>query len=85
MLGGWEKLHTEELHNLYFSPSIIRMNKSRKMRWAEYASRMEEKRNACRNLVGKSEGKDHYEGLYIGRRKILGWILEKQDGCYGLD
>jgi hypothetical protein len=32
--GGWRKLHKEELHNLYSSPSIIRMIKSRKMRWA---------------------------------------------------
>jgi hypothetical protein len=77
MVGGWGKLHKEELHNMYSSPKIIRMNKSRKMRWAEYALRMGEKKKACRNLVGKSEGKHHYEGLDIGRRKILGWILEK--------
>jgi hypothetical protein len=32
--GGWRKLHNEELHNLYFSPSIIRMIKSRRKRWA---------------------------------------------------
>jgi hypothetical protein len=34
--GGWRKLHNEELHNLYSSPSIIRMIKSRRMRWAEH-------------------------------------------------
>jgi hypothetical protein len=33
MTGGWRKLHNEELHNLYFSPSIIRMIRSRRMRW----------------------------------------------------
>jgi hypothetical protein len=32
--GDWRKLHNEELHNLYFSPNIIRMIKSRRMRWA---------------------------------------------------
>jgi hypothetical protein len=43
---GWRKLHNEELHNLYSSPSIIRMIKSRKMRWAGNVARMGEKRNA---------------------------------------
>jgi hypothetical protein len=57
MTGGWRKLHSEELHNLYSSPSIIRMIKSRRMRWTRHAARMAEKRNAYRILVGKSEGK----------------------------
>jgi hypothetical protein len=38
--GGWRKLHNEELHSLYSSPSIIRMTKSRKMRWAGHVARM---------------------------------------------
>jgi hypothetical protein len=38
--GGWRKLHKEELHNLYSSPSIIRMIKSRRMRWAGHVVRM---------------------------------------------
>jgi hypothetical protein len=42
---------------LYSSPSIIRIMKSRRMRWADHVARMEEKRNACRLLVGKAEGK----------------------------
>jgi hypothetical protein len=42
---------------LYFSPSIIRVIKSRRMRWAGYAARMRERRNAYRILVGKPEGK----------------------------
>jgi hypothetical protein len=36
--GGWRKLHNEELHNLYSSPSIIRMIKSKRMRWAGYVA-----------------------------------------------
>jgi hypothetical protein len=40
--GGWGKLHNEELHNLYSSPSIIRIIKSRRMRWAEHVARMAE-------------------------------------------
>jgi hypothetical protein len=49
---GWIKLHNEELHSLYSSPSKIRMIKSRRMRWAGHV-----KRNAYRILVGKPEGK----------------------------
>jgi hypothetical protein len=52
--GGWRKLHNKDLHNLYSSPSIIRM-KSRRMRWTGHVARMGEKRNAL--LVGKPEGK----------------------------
>jgi hypothetical protein len=40
MTGSQRKLHSEELHNLYFSPSIIRMIKSRRMRWAEHVARI---------------------------------------------
>jgi hypothetical protein len=52
-----EKLHNEELHDLYSSPSIIRIMKARRMRWAGHAARMGEKRNAYRLMVGKPEGK----------------------------
>jgi hypothetical protein len=50
-------MHNEELHNLYSSPSIIRMVKSRRMRWTGHVARMGEKRNAYRILVGEPEGK----------------------------
>jgi hypothetical protein len=55
--GEWRKLHNKELHDLYCSPSIIRIIKSRRMRWAGDVARMGEKRNAYRLLVGKPEGK----------------------------
>jgi hypothetical protein len=55
--GGWRKLHNEELHNLYSSPSIIRVIKSRRTRSAWHAARMGAKMNAYRTLVGKPEGK----------------------------
>jgi hypothetical protein len=55
--GGWRKLHSEELRDLYSSPSIIRITKSRRMRWAGHVARMGEKRNPFRLLVGKREGR----------------------------
>jgi hypothetical protein len=56
--GGWRKLHNEELRDLYSSPSIIRIMKSRRMRWAGHVAQMGEKRNAYRLLVGKVRGKE---------------------------
>jgi hypothetical protein len=55
--GEWRKLHNEERRDLYSSPSIIRMMKSRSMRWAGHVARIGEKRKAYRLLVGKPEGK----------------------------
>jgi hypothetical protein len=52
VMGGWRKLHNEELHNLYSSPSKIRIIK-RRIRWAGHVARMGEKRNVYRLLVGK--------------------------------
>jgi hypothetical protein len=55
--GVWRKLHNEELHNLYASPSIIRTIESRRMRLAGHVAQVGEKRNAYRKLTGKPEGK----------------------------
>jgi hypothetical protein len=56
-MGGWRKLQNEELHNLYSSPSIIRITEWRRMRWAGHVARMGEKRNVYRLLVRQPEGK----------------------------
>jgi hypothetical protein len=50
-------IHNEELNDLYSSPNIIRVIKSRRMRWAGHVARMEEKRGAYRILVGRPEGR----------------------------
>jgi hypothetical protein len=55
--GEWRRLHNKELYALYSSPSIIRVIKSRRMRWAGHVARMGERRGAYRALVGKSEGR----------------------------
>jgi hypothetical protein len=55
--GEWRKLRNEELHDLYSLSSIIGIMKSRRMRWAGHVTRMGEKRNAYRSLVGKPEGR----------------------------
>jgi hypothetical protein len=79
--GEWRKLHNKELRDLYSSPSIIRIIKSRRMRWAGHVARMGEKINAYRLLVAKAEGKRP-----LGRpRRVGGWIilvliLERWDG-----
>jgi hypothetical protein len=55
--GSWRKLHNDELHSLYSSPNIVRVIKSRRMRWAGHVARMGEERDVYRVLVGRPEGK----------------------------
>jgi hypothetical protein len=54
--GSWIKLHNDELHSLYSSPNIVRVIKSRPMRWAGYVARMGEGRGVHRVLVGRPQG-----------------------------
>jgi hypothetical protein len=67
---GWSKLHNEELHNLYSSPSIIRMTKSRRIRRAGHVARME--RSAYRIFVGKPEVKRP-----LGRPRCM-WVYNNK-------
>ena len=57
VMGEWRRLHNEELNDLYPSPNIVRVIKSRRMRWAGHVSRMGEERGVYRVLLGKPEGK----------------------------
>jgi hypothetical protein len=53
--GEWRKLHNEELHDLYCSRNIVRVIKSRRMRWARHVARMGERTGVYKALVGKPE------------------------------
>ena len=55
--GEWRRLHNEKLNDLYSSPNIVRVIKSRRMRWAGHVARMGEESGVYRVLVGKLEGK----------------------------
>jgi hypothetical protein len=77
--GEWRKLHNEELNDLYFSPSIVQVIKSRGMRWTGHVVRVGERRGVHMVLVGKPEGK---KPLGRPRHKwgiILRWIFRKWD------
>ena len=63
--GEWRRLHNEELNDLYASPSIVRVIKSRRMRWAGHVARMGEEKGAYRVLVGKPEGRNHWGDLGV--------------------
>jgi hypothetical protein len=89
--GGWRTQHNEELHNLYTTPNIIRVIKSRIMRWAGHVARMGEMKNAYKILVGKSEVKIPLgrprrrwkDNIRMNLREIVwevvGWIHLSQD------
>jgi hypothetical protein len=89
--GEWRKLHNEELHDLYSSPSIIRIIKSRRMRWEGHVARIGEKRIAYRLLVGKIDGKRPLgrprrrwvDNIRMGLREVgwgdVDWICLAQD------
>jgi hypothetical protein len=61
--GEWRKLHNEELNDLYFTPDIIRIIKSRIMRWAGHVASVGDRRGSYGILFGKPVGKKHLEHL----------------------
>jgi hypothetical protein len=69
--GGWRKLHNEEIHNLYSSPRIIRMTKSR-IRWARHVARMGRRGTNIGYWRESQKEKDHWEDQDVG-----GWIILK--------
>ena len=83
----WRRLHNEELNDLYSSPNIVRVIKSRRMRWAGHVARMGKERGVYRVLMGKPDGR---RPLGRPRRRWVDNIrMDLQEvGCeytYGLD
>jgi hypothetical protein len=83
MIGGWRKLHNEKLHNLYASPNIMRIIKSR-MRWAGYVARMGRRGMHIGYWRESRRERDHWED-----QDVVGWIILKlileSMGWYRLD
>ena len=82
--GEWRKPHNEELNDLYCSPNIVRVIKSKRMRWVGHVARMGERRGAYKVLVGKPERK---RPLGRPRRRWEDNIkIDLQEvGCGGVD
>jgi hypothetical protein len=89
--GSWRKLHNDELHNLYSSPNIVRVVKSRRLNWAGHVARIGEGRGVSRVLIGRPEGKRPLvrprrrweDNIKMGLREIgidgANWIRLAQD------
>jgi len=77
--GEWRKLHNEEMNDLFCSPNIVRVIKSRIMRWAGHVARMGERRGVYRVLVEKHKERDHLGDPGVDGRIILRWIFRKWD------
>jgi hypothetical protein len=75
--GGWRKLHNEELHNLYSSPSIIRIIKSRRMRWAGHVARMGGGGMHIGYWWESQKERVYWEEQHVGGWTILKWTLKK--------
>jgi hypothetical protein len=73
--GSWRKLHNDELHSLYSYPNIVRVIKSRRMRWVGHVAHMGERRGFYRVLVGGPKGSDNWEDLGVGGSITLRWTL----------
>jgi len=63
--GEWRRFHNEELNDLYSSPNIVRVTKSRIMRWAGHVACMGEERGLYRVLMGKPEGSSHWVNVGV--------------------
>jgi len=77
--GEWRRLHNEELNDLYTSPSIVRVIKSSRMRWAGHVARMDEERGCIGSWWENRRERDHWGDLGIDVRIILGWISRRWD------
>jgi hypothetical protein len=77
--GKCRKLHNEELNDMYCSLNILRVIKSRRMKWAGHVARVGMGRGVYKVLVGKPEGNDHWGDTGVDGRIILEWICRNWD------
>jgi len=77
--GEWRRLHNEELNDLYCSPNIVRVIKSRRMRWAGHVARMGEERECIGSWWGNRREGDHWGDLDVDGWIILGRISRRWD------
>ena len=77
--GKWRRLHNEELNDLYSSPNIVRVIKSRRMRLAEHVARMGEERGCIGSYWGNRREGDYWGYLGVDGWIILGWISRRRD------
>ena len=77
--GEWRRLHNGKLNDLYSSPNIVRMIKSRRMRWAGHVARMVRRGGRIRSWWGNGRERDHWGNLGVDGWIILGWISSRWD------
>jgi hypothetical protein len=75
---SWRKLHNDELHSLYSLPNIVRVIKSRKMRWAGHVTRMGREEVFTGFWFGSPKARGHWEDLGVGGRITLRCTLGRQ-------
>jgi len=75
--GEWRRLHNKELNDLYSSPNIVRVIKSRRMRWAGHVARMGEERGCIGFRWGNRRYGDQWGDLGVDGWIILGWISRR--------
>jgi len=81
----WRRLHNEELNDLYSSPNIVRVIKSRRMKWAGHVARMGKERGCIGSWWGNRREGDHWGDLGVDGWIILGQIFRRWDVGYRLD
>ena len=81
--GEWRKLHNEELNDVYCSPNVVRVIKSRRVRRIGHVARMDEDRRCIGSWWGNRREGDHWGDLGVDGWIILGWICRMW--VYGLD
>ena len=75
--GEWRRLHNEELNDLYSSPNILRVIKSRRMRWAGHVASVGEERGCIGSWWGNRRERDHWGDLRVDGWIILGWTSRR--------